>query len=620
MKHLPSIILFLSFLFSSVSVFSQDGTQLLIIGGGASGTSAGIQAAKMGVKTVILEETTWLGGMITAAGVSAIDGNHKLPSGIWGEFREKLYAHYGGPSAVGTGWVSNTLFEPSIGNGIFQNWVKEEKNLQVLFETTWQKAVFENGQWVVQYLEKGKLKTIKAKMLIDATELGDVMASLGYKYYVGMDSQDRFGEVFAPAKANDIVQDLTYVVVLKDFGNGADKTIPKPKGYDPEIFACACNHADPISFDSPQNDCQKMLNYGKLPNGKYMINWPNCGNDLYMNIIEMSPFERKKALEEAKLHSLRFIYYIQNELGYKNLGLAEDEFQTNDKLPFVPYHRESRRIAAETMFSLPYVLAPYEQEMAFYRTGIAVGDYTIDHHHKMNPSAPEIDFIKIRVPSYNIPMGSLIPKGSTHFIVAEKSIGVSNIVNGASRLQPVVLGIGQAAGALAATAILKDQNLQEVSVRNVQQNLLNKKAYLMPFMDVSAAHPHFDAVQKIGATGILKGFGVPYKWANQTWFYPEREISEFELVDGLRPLYSQFAQYWDASGEPLTLGRLVEILKVVRPELNEDDIKMIWQNQKLTGSPIFTTKLERLNVAVLLDIILDPFSIQIDLNGFPKNP
>uniref|UniRef100_UPI003D7F6652 FAD-dependent oxidoreductase n=1 Tax=Pedobacter sp. TaxID=1411316 RepID=UPI003D7F6652 len=85
---------------------------LLIIGGGASGTTAGIQASRMGVNTLIIEETGWLGGMLTSAGVSAIDGNHQMPSGIWGEFREKLYQYYGGPNAVETGWVSNTLFEP----------------------------------------------------------------------------------------------------------------------------------------------------------------------------------------------------------------------------------------------------------------------------------------------------------------------------------------------------------------------------------------------------------------------------------------------------------------------------------------------------------------------------
>lgn len=28
-----------------------------------------------------------------------------------------------------------------------------------------------------------------------------------------------------------------------------------------------------------------MLNYGRLPNGKYMLNWPVNGNDVYMNIV-----------------------------------------------------------------------------------------------------------------------------------------------------------------------------------------------------------------------------------------------------------------------------------------------------------------------------------------------
>jgi hypothetical protein len=162
--------------------------------------------------------------------------------------------------------------------------------------------------------------------------------------------------------------------------------------------------------------------------------------------------------------------------------------------------------------------------------------------------------------------------------------------------------------------------LQEVKIRQVQQNLLEKNAYLMPFKDIDANHPHFLSIQKIGATGILKGFGVPYKWANQTWFYPEREISEFELVDGLRPLYSLYAQYWDASGERLTFGRLLEIMRVVRPELIENDIKLIWKNQGLAGTPAATTFLDRLSVAVLLDSILDPFSIPIDFNGMPVKP
>lgn len=595
--------------------FSQRSTDLLIIGGGASGTSAAIQAARMGVKVTVLEETTWLGGMLTSAGVSAIDGNHEMPSGIWSEFRTRLYAHYGGAEAVGTGWVSHTLFEPSVGNRIFQDLVKDEPNIAVYFGVTWTKAAFENGSWVVSYLENGKPKTINARMLIDATELGDVAASLGYDYYVGMDSRERFGEIFAPESANDIVQDLTYVVILKDFGSGKDKTIPKPKGYDPEMFRCACDHADPISYDNPQSDCQKMLNYGRLPNGKYMINWPNCGNDIYMNIVELSKEERIKALEEAKLHSLRFIYYIQTELGFKHLGLAEDEFPTKDKLPMIPYHRESRRMVSEAMLTLPHVLDPFSQGNPLYRTGIAVGDYTIDHHHKMNPEAPAIDFIKIRVPSYNVPMGSLIPKNSTHLIVAEKSIGVSNIVNGASRLQPVVLGIGQAAGALAGNALLNNRSLLEIEVREVQQALLDNNAYIMPYIDIRPNHPHFQAIQRIGATGIMKGHGVPYKWANQTWFYPEREISQYELLEGLRAIYPALTQYWSASGEPLTVEGLLEILQVVDRNVELQDIEHAWNSVRFDKAYSAKIPLNRLEVAVLLDGILNPFQIPIRLDG-----
>lgn len=50
-------------------------TQLLVVGGTTGGTAAGIQAARSGVQTIIVEETDMLGGMLTAAGVSCTDGN-----------------------------------------------------------------------------------------------------------------------------------------------------------------------------------------------------------------------------------------------------------------------------------------------------------------------------------------------------------------------------------------------------------------------------------------------------------------------------------------------------------------------------------------------------------------
>lgn len=618
MQGLKTVIWF-ALVLSLTSVLKVNGqsseisVDLLIIGGGASGTTAGIQASRMGVKTLIVEETEWLGGMLTSAGVSAIDGNHQMPAGLWAEFRQKLYNHYGGPKAVETGWVSNTLFEPHVGNRILKE-LATNKNLSIWYHSEWTSVVRSGNQWLASVKKGKKMYRVRATQIIDATELGDVMAHLKVPSRIGMDSKAETGEAFAPDKANDIIQDMTYVVVLKDYGANANKTIKKPVGYDSSVFNCCCDVSDPASHNSPEDNCFQMMQYGRLPNNKYMINWPKCGNDIYLNIIEKSRADRKEALKEAKLHTLRFLYYLQTELGYKNLGIADDEFPTKDKFPMIPYHRESRRLKGVVTMTLGHVSNPYQFEQPLYRTGIAVGDYTIDHHHLKNPAAPAIDFVKIKVPSYNVPLGSLIPEKQDGLIIAEKSISVSNIVNGATRLQPVVLTIGQASGALAAIAIKNKVEPRNVNIREVQQALLQSKAYIMPFIDVKPEDQDFASIQRIGATGILEGVGISYKWANQTWFYPEREISEYELVRGLQMYYPQLKMF-QASGATLTPEFFVEVLKVIKPGFSYEALASSWAQSGIKVALSPGLAMNRRTAAILIDKQLDPFSVAIDFNG-----
>ncbi len=608
-------VLIVFFMLLMCTGLAQTKVDVLIVGGGTGGTAAGIQAARSGAQVQIIEATPWLGGMLTSAGVSAIDGNHELPSGIWGEFRQKLRDHYGGAEALATGWVSHTLFEPSIGQKILRGMANLE-NLDIVYNSEFQSVKKEGEHWKVSYKKDGKTFSSTTKILIDATDTGELLPLVGADFRLGMDARSDTGEKEAPERANDIIQDLTYAAILEDVSKNLSKRegqkglVHKPKGYNPEHYECACRREEGEMFGKI-SDCQQMLNYAKLPNNKYLINWPNCGNDYYIDWASLSKNEFQKELEKAKAFTLGFVYFIQNELGYNHLRLA-NEFSSKDKLPLIPYHREGRRVKGKAFLTVNHLERPYDFNL--YRTGITVGDYPIDHHHDKNKEAPQIEFINIKIPSYNVPLGVLIPEGIENFLVADKNISVSNIVNGTTRLQPVVLGIGQAAGALAATAIMEGKNTSEVSVRTVQQLLLEHGAYLMPFIDVSSEDPAFLSVQRIGASGILKGHGIPYKWANQTFFYPGRIVSEYELKQGLLAYYSS-VENMPASGRGVSPVYLLEVFKALGREVTLEYMNSNWRDWKLEQSYAADIELNRRSISILIDKILNPFSIQIDLDG-----
>ena len=509
-------------------------TDVLVIGGTASGISAGIQSARLGINTLVVEETPWLGGMLTSAGVPAFDGNNAMPAGLFGEFRQHLYDYYGGANAVSTGWVSNTLFEPHIGDSIFKSMARNEKYLTVKYHYQF-KNVIKNGNSIIgaefYEINTGTQLVVKAKRVIDATELGDGLASAKVSYDLGMESNDITGEQVNLAGANDIIQDITYVGILKDYGS-PQPLIARPINYDSTEFdGSNTSFYKDTNRKRPSVDAKKMLEYGKLPNNKYMLNWPIYGNDIYLNVVEKTPKQREALLEQAKQQTLRFVYFIQKDLGFNHLALADDEFPTKDKLALYPYHRESRRMHGMVRMLVQHISKPFDTPQPLFTTGIAVGDYPVDHHHKKNSAAPQhLEFFP--VPSFNIPLGALIPKDASNFIVAEKSISVSNIVNGTTRLQPCVMQIGQASGLLAALSIKNRVDPKNISVRQVQQALLDANGYIMPYKDVTQKDRYFKAIQKIGATGLLRGVGVPTGWANATYFNPNDKVKldEFSIA------------------------------------------------------------------------------------------
>ena len=581
------------------AVSCAQSVDVLVVGGGASGTAAGIQAARMGAKTLIAEETPWLGGMLTSAGVSAIDGNYRLRGGLFREFTDALAEHYGGYENLKTGWVSNILFEPKVGEAVLEDLAAGEKRLSVRKGLVFEGARKLAKGWEVAFTDEGgRPLKIRCKVLVDGTELGDVARACGIAYHIGFDPRSYTGEAMALVAGNDIVQDMTMVMTIKDYGPDADMTIARPEGYDEKLYVNCCENPlnDPsISKGQPLWSPEMMLSYGLLPGGEMMINWPVEANDFYANIIDMSREQRDSVINVARQRTLGFLYFLQTGLGMKNLGLA-DEYPSEDGLALFPYYRESRRTEGEHLFTLDEARERYST--LAYRTGIAVGDYPVDHHHHAHPSwesLPKMIFAPI--PSFTLPLGALVPLEVEDFIVAEKSVSVTNLINGSTRLQPVVMEIGQTAGVLAALAVGRGCAVRAVDVRSVQRELLAAGAYLQPWLDLKPGDKGFEAIQRIGCTGILRGEGRNVGWANESWMRAGDLLRWCDLY-----LEDYYGVPYNPSEEVVTKADLAEVLNSLGAEIEVHDCCK-------------TKQLTRLQGAVLIDSALNPFDLPVDFSG-----
>jgi hypothetical protein len=301
---------------------------------------------------------------------------------------------------------------------------------------------------------------------------------------------------------------MTYVAVVKEYDHPV--LLPEPQDYDPSHYRDCCANWSP----------EMMLSYGRLPSGHIMLNWPQSGNDIYLDYLSLP---REEVYRQAKNRTLGYLYYLQQELGYTHLGIADDVFPSVDGLPFYPYYRESRRFAGRDTMTVEAAMRPYDFDL--YTRAIAVGDYPVDHHHNQNPRHQELSHLWFgKIPSFSVPLGVIVPVNTEDLLLADKNISVTWEMNGATRLQPVVMGLGQAAGALAALAVRKGCHPSEVPAEEVQSLLLDHGCYLLPFLDRKPGEPGFRELQEAGVRGEVKGTGRSVGWANETWVkVPEDE-------------------------------------------------------------------------------------------------
>ncbi len=486
-------------------------TDILVIGGTTSGTAAAIQAARRGANVILVSEFEWLGGMLTSAGVAAPDGNEldAWQTGIWGQFLRELETHQ--PGGLDNAWVSFFTYEPRIGAEIFARWVTELPNLTwITHQTPIYVQRTDDRITGVTTQDYG----ISATITIDATELGDLLPLGNIPHRWGWELQAEFNEPSAP-KAYEAwmhrypIQVPTWVVVLQDYGEGNHApSIPCPKHADLSLFETAWENYGG----------EKFLNYGRLPGDRFMINWPISGNDYGEGVARViqSPTARETFGLEAQRHSLAFAHFIQQKLGDR-YGLATDVFpDTPDRLhpalALHPYHRESRRIIGLTTVKeqdllpqnqatapLPFSISAMGcDHVESCCTAIAIGNYPNDHHYPsgditLAPKSIQWGGRWTGTP-FTIPYTALVPAHIDGFLACEKNISVTHMANGATRLQPLVLAIGQAVGMAAALCLEQSCQPRNLPVRDLQTALLTDPqapAAVIPLYNLPPHHPQW---------------------------------------------------------------------------------------------------------------------------------
>lgn len=456
---------------------------VLVVGGGTGGTAAAIQAARRGAKTLLVSEFPWLGGMLTAAGVTAPDGNELLPyqTGLWGAFLQALQQRQ--PQGLEHAWVSFFTYDPRIGAAIFADWVQALPNLQWRWGQTPQE-VLRNGDRVVGV--RFPDLTVQAQITLDGTELGDLLALGEIPYRWGWELQSEWQEPSAPVENSVLtatypVQAPTWVVVMRDYGEEMAPEIPLPPIDTSDRFVGAWDRYGGEQF----------LNYGRLPQNHFMINWPIHGNDYGDQLQRLvgSAAERQEFWQSALWHSQCFARTIQAQLGQR-YGLATDVFPQvpgqigGGAFALHPYYRESRRVQGLTTVReqdlLPFPqghVAPLPLNPQGQVDAIAIGNYVNDHHYPSGDIALAPKSMRwggrwTGTP-FTIPYRALIPAAVDGLMCCDKNISVTHMANGATRLQPLVLGIGQAAGMAAALCVEQGCQPRELNVRTLQEALLH---------------------------------------------------------------------------------------------------------------------------------------------------
>lgn len=522
-KCLISLVLIASTTLAIAQKRPPSPTDVVVYGGTASGVITAYSAAREGLHVRLLEPGAHLGGMVTG-GLSATDlGDFHIIGGYARDFYLQAAEHYGVHALESTpDWHS----EPHVDEEIFRQMLSEAG-----VEISFHERIRERKGVVLRARRIQSITTMDgkqwpARIFIDCSYEGDLLAQTGIPYVIGREGIGEFKEDLAGVRAQTPAHQFTWPVsaynaehqLLPEIDAGpleapgsADKKVqaynfrlilthnpanrlpwPKPDHYNPASFALLARYLDEFASQRGRApNLHDVTNPVLIPNDKADFNNNGPISTDYIGHSWLYPeasYTQKQAIWDDTLnYTQSFFYFLSHDPSVpatlraeiNEWGLSKDEFLDTGHWPNQLYIREARRMRGA------YIMR--QADLQTERTkpdSIGMGSYNSDSHNVQRVTRPDGTVtnegdVQVPVQPYEIAFRTILPPATSleNFIVPV-CFSATHIAYSSLRMEPQYMIMGQAAGVAASLSIRNNIPVQSVSVDALQANLRAHKAIL----------------------------------------------------------------------------------------------------------------------------------------------
>jgi FAD dependent oxidoreductase len=513
---------------------------VVIYGATSAGVIAAVQVQRMGRRVVVVGPDTHLGGL-SSSGLGFTDtGNKAVIGGLAREFYHRVWQHYQSPAAwkwqaresygnrgQGTPAIDGAnrtmwIFEPRVAERVFEALVAEH-HIPV-HRREWldrAKGVRKDGARITAITMLSG-RTYTARMFIDATYEGDLMAAAGVEYHVGRESTAAYGETWNGVQTGVLHHRHHFGVLSRPVspyvvpGDPSSGVLPRISTEPPGTYGagdrkvqaycyryCVTDHPDnrlpfpkPDGYDPRQYELllrvfesgwrETFDKFDAIPNRKTDSNnhGPFSSDNIGYNYDypEASYERRREIIAEHERYQKGWLYFIANDPrvprdvqeAMRKWGLPKDEFTDNGGWPHQIYVREARRMIGSVIMTERHL-----QQTLPTPDSVGMGSYTIDSHNVQRYITPEGyvqnegDIGVSLAGPYAIAYGALVPKrGQADNLLVPVCVSSSHIAFGSIRMEPVFMVLAQSAATAAVLAIESNRAVQDVEYAPLRARLL----------------------------------------------------------------------------------------------------------------------------------------------------